>query len=257
MIHGFLAFVILGKLIRGARASSFLRFAGGLCSAPCLEFLGSPAIFVDPHGDISQNAIIDSHATFQLGDLSSRSFNLEQDKRPLILVQDLVSQLALTHGFRFVYDATLVSDQLFEVICKALNFSVVRYRIGDENHLVLSMGIQTSLLLFRLPIADCQLPISLWPTDLDLWEQAPQVPGHLCLYVSGKDRRPKSKDQLAISYILPLLSKCHLARLLELHQRFFPQPLLRPFDRCERMKREQNALNPLPDVPDECRCATL
>src|SRR6266542_1433094 len=198
MIHGFLAFVILGKLIRGARASSFLRFAGGLCSAPCLEFLGSPAIFVDPHGDISQNAIIDSHATFQLGDLSSRSFNLEQDKRPLILVQDLVSQLALTHGFRFVYDATLVSDQLFEVICKALNFSVVRYRIGDENHLVLSMGIQTSLLLFRLPIANCRLVFGLrtW-----IFGNKPLRYQVICAYmfqVKTEDLSPKTNWQSVI-----------------------------------------------------------
>jgi hypothetical protein len=74
-------------------------------------------------------------------------------------VQNLVSQLALAHGFSFVYDATLIGHELFEIVSEALHFIVVRYGIRDKDHLVLSISKQNHPPR-TLPIANC--PIANW-----------------------------------------------------------------------------------------------
>src|SRR5689334_15017804 len=81
------------------RAVSALGTLRGLTRTTLLQLLSTAAIFIDTHGDVTQHAIVDAHAAFELGDLAARPFDLEQHKRTVLVVQDLVGELALAHHF--------------------------------------------------------------------------------------------------------------------------------------------------------------
>src|SRR5262245_24626542 len=172
-----LALVLVGLLHRNAlraRDAWSFRLASGLCDAARLEFLSAAPVFVYPHSDISQNAIVDSHAPLEFGNFFSRPFDLEEHKSPFGFVQDLVSELAFTHGFRLVYYAALIGYELLKIIGEALHFIVVRHRISDKNDLILSVSIQNHPLHKSLPIADCRFPIADWQlpdSQLALWQR--------------------------------------------------------------------------------------
>src|SRR5574338_1421420 len=73
---------------------------GSFTSATILQLLRAPPILIHSHRDVAQHAIVDAHAAFELGNLTARSLDLEQHKRSVFVVQDLVSELALAHRLR-------------------------------------------------------------------------------------------------------------------------------------------------------------
>src|SRR5205085_5032840 len=92
-------FTCIGKVHRRSttRPSARRGTSCSFASTSIFQLLSTTAIFVDAHGDITKHAIVDAHATLELGNLAARSFDREQNKRAVPVVQDFVSKLALAH----------------------------------------------------------------------------------------------------------------------------------------------------------------
>src|SRR5258705_5343715 len=105
------------------------------------ELNGAAAIFIYTHGDVTQIEVINPHAAFELGNLASRAFNLHQHKSTILVVQDLIGELAFSHRLRLGYYAALFGDDLLERVRQTRNFFVSRW-VYDEDHFVLSFSFQ-------------------------------------------------------------------------------------------------------------------
>src|SRR6476659_3527775 len=62
-------------------AVSTLGTLRSLANTTRFQLLSTAAIFVDTNRDVTQHAIVDAHAAFELGNLAARAFDLEQHKR--------------------------------------------------------------------------------------------------------------------------------------------------------------------------------
>src|ERR1051325_2817454 len=132
-----------------------------LASATLFQLLRAPSIFVNSHGDVSQDAIVNAHAAFELGNLTTRSFDFEQHKGAVLVVQDFVGELALAHRLSLSHHTALIGYDLREVLGESRHFFVGRW-VYYEDHFVLSLCIQNqtssqvttqlnSLIAFKAP----------------------------------------------------------------------------------------------------------
>src|SRR5690349_21909627 len=90
------------------RSAVPFRALGNLASTALFQLLGTTAIQVDAHGDVTEHAIVDAHTALELGDFLAGAFDLQQHKRAVFVVQNLVSHLAFAHDFVLRHRAALV-----------------------------------------------------------------------------------------------------------------------------------------------------
>src|SRR6185436_10922513 len=131
-----------------------------LCCFACaasFQLLGTTAILIDAHRDVAQHAIVDAHAAFELGNLTTRSFDLEEDKRAVFVVQNLVGELPFAHGLSLNNGAALIGYDLREALGEFRHFVVGRW-VYYEDHFVLSLRVQNQT--SSKGIADFQLAIN-------------------------------------------------------------------------------------------------
>jgi hypothetical protein len=95
-----------------ARLCTLRRTLRDLARTALFQLLRAPSIFIDSHRDVPQHTIVNAHATFEFGNLTARSFDLQKHKRAVFVVQYLVGQLAFAHDFALRYRATLVCYDL-------------------------------------------------------------------------------------------------------------------------------------------------
>src|ERR1051325_8166722 len=133
----------------------------GLASTTLFQLLRAPAIFVNSHGDVAQNAIINTHAAFELSNLTARSFDFKQHKSAVFVVQDFIGQLALAHRLSLGHHTALIGHDLREVLGEFRHFIIGRW-VYYEDHFVLSLCFQikppvrsltqlNSLIAFKAP----------------------------------------------------------------------------------------------------------
>src|SRR6185295_692999 len=125
---------------RRSAAASF-RTLCCFARAASFQLLCTTAIFIDAHRDVAQNAIVDAHAAFKLGDLTARAFDLDEHKRAVFVVQDFVGQLPFAHGLGLDHHATLIGYDLREALGEFRHF-VVGCWVYYEDHFVLSLRVQ-------------------------------------------------------------------------------------------------------------------
>src|SRR5688572_1050799 len=94
----------------------------GLTSTPIFQLIRAPSIFVDSHSDVTQHTIVYTHAALEFGDLTTRSFNLQKNKRAVFVVQNLVGELAFAHRLSLRHNTTLIGDDLREALSESRNF---------------------------------------------------------------------------------------------------------------------------------------
>src|SRR2546425_1456573 len=109
-----------------------------LSRAAIFQLLGATPIFIDAYSHVSQNAIVDAHATLELGDFRAGAIDFQQHVNAIALVTELVSELALAHHLSLCDAAALIGDDLLGRFRQAHNFGIVRVRIDDENYFVSS-----------------------------------------------------------------------------------------------------------------------
>jgi hypothetical protein len=113
----------------------------GLASATLLQLVCAPASFVNSHSDVTQYAIVYAHTAFELSDLTAGTFDFEQHKCAVLVVQDFVGELAFAHRLCPGNYTALIGDDLREVLGESRHFFVGRW-VYYEDHFVLSLCIQ-------------------------------------------------------------------------------------------------------------------